>query len=64
MWFITIAFKRGGNKQLSNSVINLGLGHHGTWVGLAQFFLEECEKDVLWNGQTIWLPRIEQVGPP
>jgi len=38
MWFITIAFKRRGNKQLSNWVTNLGLGHHETCMGLATIF--------------------------
>jgi hypothetical protein len=38
MWFIIIASKRGGNKQPSNWVTNLGLGHHETWVGLATTF--------------------------
>jgi hypothetical protein len=49
MWFITKASKRGGNKQPSNWITNLGLRHKETWVrwlttsplGIGKIWLKE-----------------------
>jgi hypothetical protein len=53
MWFITIASRKGGNKQFSNWVANLRLRHKEILVGLVTILLKEWEKDCLWNGQAI-----------
>jgi len=52
MCFITKASKRGGNKQPSNWITNLGLRHKETWVGwLTNFSLGIGKKMVEGVGQ-------------
>jgi hypothetical protein len=40
MWFITIAFEKGGNKKFSNWVANLRLRHKEILVGLTTILLK------------------------
>jgi hypothetical protein len=53
MWFITIAFEKGGNKQFFNWVVDLRLRHKEISMGLATIILKEWENDGLWNRQAI-----------